>query len=177
MRLSHMLKEALKTERLIIKSPEIDHKVELTQLINDYAVVQWLSNMPFPYRLEDAEEFIERSQEKVLKQEFKTYMIFHNKKMIGGIELRDFNEHSCELGYWLGKKYWGKGFATEAVGRLLELGFDELNLNEIYAAYKVGNEASKKVLEKSGFQFYREKQEFDSVLERNEQLIEMVKRK
>ena len=177
MRLSHMLKEALKTERLVIKSPEIDDKVELTQLINDYDVVQWLSNMPFPYRLEDAEEFIERSQEKVLKQEFKTYMIFHNKKMIGGIELRDFNEYSCELGYWLGKKHWGKGFATEAVGRLLELGFDELDLNEIYAAYKVGNKASKKVLEKSGFQFYREKQEYDSVLNKNEQLIEMVKRK
>jgi len=177
MRLSHMLKEALKTERLVIKSPEIDDKVELTQLINDYDVVQWLSNMPFPYKPEDAEAFIERSQEKILKQEIKTYLIFHNKKMLGGIELRDFNKHSCELGYWLGKKYWGKGFATEAVGRLLELGFDELNLNEIYAAYKVGNKASKKVLEKSGFQFYREKQEFDSVLNKNEQLIEMVKRK
>tara|TARA_B100001996_G_C18379684_1_gene484828 strand:+ start:29 stop:547 length:519 start_codon:yes stop_codon:yes gene_type:complete len=172
-----MLKEALKTERLVIKSPEIDDKVELTQLINDYDVVQWLSNMPFPYKPEDAEAFIERSQEKILKQEIKTYLIFHNKKMLGGIELRDFNKHSCELGYWLGKKYWGKGFATEAVGRLLELGFDELNLNEIYAAYKVGNKASKKVLEKSGFQFYREKQEFDSVLNKNEQLIEMVKRK
>ena len=172
-----MLKEALKTERLVIKSPEIDDKVELTQLINDYKVVQWLSNMPFPYKLEDAVVFIEQSQEKILKQEIKTYMIFHNKNMLGGIELRDFNENSCELGYWLGKKYWGKGFATEAVGRLLELGFDELNLDEIYAAYKVGNEASKKVLEKSGFQFYREKEEFDSVLEKNQQLIEMVRKK
>ena len=172
-----MLKEALKTERLVIKSPEIDDKVELTQLINDYDVVQWLSNMPFPYKQEDAEVFIEQSQEKILKHEIKTYMIFHNKKMLGGIELRDFNGHSCELGYWLGKKYWGKGFATEAVGRLLELGFDELDLNEIYASYKVGNKASKKVLEKSGFQFYREKQEFDSALEKNEQLIEMVIRK
>ena len=38
MRLPHMLKEALKTERLVIKSPEIDDKVELTQLINDYKV-------------------------------------------------------------------------------------------------------------------------------------------
>ena len=75
-----MLKEALKTERLVIKSPEIDDKVELTQLINDYEVVQWLSNMPFPYQLEDAEVFIEQSQEKILKHEIKTYMIFHNKK-------------------------------------------------------------------------------------------------
>ena len=177
MRLFHMLNEALRTERLVIKTPEIDDKVELTQLINDYEVIQWLSNIPFPYKLEDAEVFIEQSQGKILKHEIKTYMIFHNKKMIGVIALQDFKGHSCELGYWLGKKYWGKGFATEAVCRLLELGFNELNLNEIYAAYKVGNEASKKVLEKSGFQFYREKQEFDSVLERNERLIEMVKRK
>ena len=59
MRLSHMLKEVLKTERLVIKPPEIDDKIELTQLINDYEVVQWLSNMPFPYQLEDAEVFIE----------------------------------------------------------------------------------------------------------------------
>ena len=93
MRLPHMLKEALKTERLVIKSPEIDDKVELTQLINDYKVVQWLSNMPFPYKLEDAVVFIEQSQEKILKQEIKTYMIFHNKNMLGGIELRDFNEN------------------------------------------------------------------------------------
>ena len=85
MRLSHMLKEVLKTERLVIKPPEIDDKIELTQLTNDYEVVQWLSNMPFPYQLEDAEVFIEQSQEKILKQEIKTYMIFHNKNMLGGI--------------------------------------------------------------------------------------------
>ena len=74
MRLSHMLKEVLKTERLVIKPPDIDDKVELTQLTNDYEVVQWLSNMPFPYQLEDAEVFIEQSQEKILKHEIKTYM-------------------------------------------------------------------------------------------------------
>ena len=177
MRLSHMLKEALITERLVIKSPEIDDKVELTQLINDYDVVQWLSNIPFPYTIGDAENFIERSQEKILKQESYNFMIFQNNKLLGGIALTEFNGPSCELGYWLGKRYWGNGFATEAVGGILKFGFDDLSLNEIYASYKIGNEASKNVLRKCGFHFYREFQEFDSVLEKYEQLIEMVIRK
>ena len=64
-----MLKEVLKTDRLVIKPPMIDDKVELTQLTNDYDDVQWLSNMPFPYKPEDAEAFIEQSREKILKQE------------------------------------------------------------------------------------------------------------
>ena len=177
MRLSHMLKEALITERLVIKSPEIDDKVELTQLINDYDVVQWLSTIPFPYTIGDAENFIERSQEKILKQESYNFMIFQNNKLLGGIALTEFNGPSCELGYWLGKQYWGNGFATEAVGGILKFGFDDLSLNEIYASYKIGNEASKNVLKKCGFHFYREFQEFDSVLEKYEQLIEMVIRK
>jgi len=177
MRLSHMLKEALITERLVIKSPEIDDKVELTQLINDYDVVQWLSTIPFPYTIGDAENFIERSQEKILKQESYNFMIFQNNKLLGGIALTEFNGPSCELGYWLGKRYWGNGFATEAVGGILKFGFDDLSLNEIYASYKIGNEASKNVLRKCGFHFYREFQEFDSVLEKYEQLIEMVIRK
>ena len=177
MRLSHMLKEALITERLVIKSPEIDDKVELTQLINDYDVVQWLSTIPFPYTARDAEDFIKRSQEKILKQESYNFMIFQNNKLLGGIALTEFNGPSCELGYWLGKQYWGNGFATEAVGGILKFGFDDLSLNEIYASYKIGNEASKNVLKKCGFHFYREFQEFDSVLEKNEQLFEMVIRK
>ena len=169
-----MLKEALKTERLIIKSPEIDDKVELTQLINDYAVVQWLSNTPFPYRLEDAEEFIERSQEKALKHEGYNFMIFQNNTLLGGIALTDFNGPSCELGYWLGKQYWGNGFATEAVGGILNFGFDELKLNNIFAVYKIDNEASKNVLKKCGFHFFREFQEFDTVIQKEVHLIEMV---
>ena len=53
--------------------------------------------------------------------------------MLGGIGLRDFYNESCQVGYWLGKQYWGNGFATEAVKSILDFGFDQLNLEEIYA--------------------------------------------
>ena len=175
MRLFHMLRKEIRTERLLIKSPEIDHRFELTQLINDKDVSKWLSDIPFPYTLNHAEEFIQRSREKALKHETYNFMIFQNNKMLGGIGLTDFRNQSCELGYWLGKKYWRYGFATEAVTGMLDFGFIQLNLIEIFASYKIGNEGSKRVLTKCGFQFNREKQEFDSVLLQEETLIEMIK--
>ncbi len=171
-----MLMKEIRTERLLIKTPQIDDKFELTQLINDKDVIKWLSEIPFPYTLSHAEEFIERSRERVLKQESYNFMIFQDKKMIGGIGLSEFNNKSCQVGYWLGKKYWGNGFATEALKSILDFGFDQLNLEEIYAAYKIGNEGSKKVLIKCGFEFYREKKEFDSLLQKEESLIEMIKK-
>ena len=171
-----MLMKEIRTERLLIKTPEIDDKFELTQLINDKDVIKWLSEIPFPYTLNHAEEFIERSRERVLKQESYNFMIFQDKKMIGGIGLSEFNNKSCQVGYWLGKKYWGNGFATEALKSILDFGFDQLNLEKIYAAYKIGNEGSIRVLNKSGFEYSRKKYEYDSVLNEEVFLTEMILR-
>ena len=172
-----MLMKEIRTERLLIKTPEIDDKFELTQLINDKDVIKWLSDTPFPYTLNHAEEFIERSQEETLKQESYNLMIFHNGKMLGGIGLRDLYNKSCQVGYWLGKQYWGNGFATEALKSILDLGFGQLNLEKIYAAYKIGNEGSIRVLNKSGFEYSRKKYEYDSVLNEEVFLTEMILRK
>ena len=170
-----MLEKEIKTERLTIKPPKMDDAVELTKLINEKSVVKWLSDIPFPYTMRHAEEFIERSQEKTLKNESYNFMIFQNNNMLGGIGLTELNNQSSELGYWLGKKYWRNGFATEAVTGILDFGFVQLKLKEIFASYKIGNEGSKRVLTKCGFQFHREKQEFDSILLKEETLIEMIK--
>ena len=172
-----MLMKEIRTERLSIRSPEIDHTYELTQLINDKDVIKWLSDTPFPYTLNHAEEFIERSQEETLKQESYNLMIFHNGKMLGGIGLRDFYNKSCQVGYWLGKQYWGNGFATEALKSILDFGFGQLNLEKIYAAYKIGNEGSIRVLAKCGFKYSRKKYEYDSELNEEALLTEVILRK
>ena len=87
MKLSLMLEKEIKTERLIIKSPQMDDAVELTELINDKSVVKWLSDIPFPYTMRHAEEFIERAQEKALKNESYNFMIFQNNKMLSLIHI------------------------------------------------------------------------------------------
>ena len=62
-----MFIKEIRTERLIIKIPEIDDRFKLTQLINDKDVTKWLSDIPFPYTISHAEEFIENLFTKCLK--------------------------------------------------------------------------------------------------------------
>ena len=58
-----------------------------------------------------------------------------------------------ELGYWLGLSYWGQGFATEAARAVIDYAFADLKLESIQAGARVTNPASRRVLEKCGFQW------------------------
>lgn len=62
-------------------------------------------------------------------------------------------EDECELGYWLGVPYWGKGIMPEAAEELLRHAFEELGMKKVWCAYYDGNEKSKRVQEKCGFQY------------------------
>ena len=82
-------------------------------------------------------------------------------KAIGSIELRlnghtDMTERDdeCELGYWLGKPFWNKGYMSEAVREMLRHGFNDLAMNTIWCRYYEGNERSKRVQEKAGFIYH-----------------------
>ena len=65
-----------------------------------------------------------------------------------------WGEGAAELGYWIGEEYWGNGYAVEASKRLIEHAFDDLDIQEIYASYRIENNQSKRVLEKLGFEYY-----------------------
>ena len=75
-------------------------------------------------------------------------------KFKGSTEFTDKGDE-CELGFWLGKKYWGKGYMTEAVKEVIRHGFEQVGVNKIWAAYYEGNEKSKHVQERCGFKFDR----------------------
>ncbi|WP_296882867.1 GNAT family N-acetyltransferase [uncultured Methanobrevibacter sp.] len=65
-----------------------------------------------------------------------------------------WGEGACELGYWVAEQYWGNGYAVEASEVLISRAFDELNVEKIYASYRIENSQSKRVLEKLGFKYY-----------------------
>ena len=84
-----------------------------------------------------------------------------NGKAIGAIELKlkghtDMTDRDdeCELGYWLGKPFWGRGYMPEAVRELLRFGFEELKMTTIWCGYYDGNLKSKRVQEKVGFVYH-----------------------
>ncbi|MEJ8767693.1 GNAT family protein [Oceanobacillus sp. HCA-5259] len=73
--------------------------------------------------------------------------------VIGTVTIRiDKSNNKGELGYWIGKDYWGNGFATETVDKLIGFGFNQLKLNKIWASALSRNIGSKAVVEKAGLQ-------------------------
>lgn len=74
--------------------------------------------------------------------------------MIGKESTFDIPKTEAEIGYWIGKPYWGRGLIPEAVRELLHHGFVELKLQRIWCGYFDGNEKSKRVQEKCGFKYH-----------------------
>ena len=71
-------------------------------------------------------------------------------KLKGSTDMTD-REDECELGYWLGKPFWGQGLIPEAARALLRYAFGELGMEAVWCGYYAGNEKSRKVQEKLGF--------------------------
>ena len=84
-----------------------------------------------------------------------------NNEAIGSIELmlnghtkRTERDDECELGFWLGKPFWGKGYMTEAAREIIRHGFIDIGMNKIWCGYYDGNQKSKRVQEKDGFIYH-----------------------
>ncbi|HZS75690.1 MAG TPA: GNAT family protein [Ktedonobacteraceae bacterium] len=78
-----------------------------------------------------------------------------NQRFIGRIQMQEWSDihHSAEVGYRLGTQYWGKGYATEALGAVIAYLFEQTTINRIYASTWAENIASARVLEKAGMRF------------------------
>ncbi|HVR29704.1 MAG TPA: GNAT family N-acetyltransferase [Thermoanaerobaculia bacterium] len=127
----------------------------LQRLADDTDVSRFLRNrFPHPYTLEDAREWIERTQSESGSPPLVFAIAGANASLLGSIGLErqaDVYRHSAELGYWLGRRHWGRGVATAAVEAICSYGFETLGLRRIYACVFAPNVASARVLEKAGF--------------------------
>lgn len=84
-----------------------------------------------------------------------------SNKAIGSIELKlnghtdmTTSDNECELGYWLGKPFWGRAYMPEAATELLRHGFETLGMTTIWCGYYDGNDKSKRVQQKLGFVYH-----------------------
>ena len=135
------------TDRLILrKAISEQEKISLVSQIGDWEVVKWLANAPYPYTDDDLEDYLLISDSNQFDLN-----IFLNNKLIGGVSLTLDDDNYYDLGYWIGKDYWGKGYATESSKKLLEYVLDKLDLPKIKSGYFVGNFVSGNVLKKLGF--------------------------
>src|SRR4051794_371535 len=112
----------LETERLTLQPFKKEDAFRISDLANDKELASILG-LPHPYELEYAEEWIAIQPEQIKEGvEYPlTILAKELNDIIGTITIRiDKNNNKGELGYWIGKDYWGNGFATEAVNKIIE---------------------------------------------------------
>ena len=127
----------------------------ITANINDKSIARWTINVPYPYKKKDALEFIGSRQVSFKTGTNYTFGIaeINDNAIIGCIDLvdTDWQDKKAEMGYWIGRKFRGRGYMTEAIYLMLGFGFHKLKLHKIYARVFNNNRASMKALEKNGF--------------------------
>lgn len=143
----------------------IGKKINLRKIIKSDAVsihqngkdkeVSTAVPLPTPYTLKHASDYIVLTDNFWKDKKEAQFGIEdkNNGKIIGMIGLMhlDFKFKKAEVGYWLGKKYWGQGLAKEALLLILEYAFKDLKLNRVYAKVYSRNIPSQKLLEKYNF--------------------------
>ncbi|MFC2038342.1 GNAT family N-acetyltransferase [Chloroflexota bacterium] len=143
----------IETDRLILRPFELDDAPVIRRFIGDWDVSNTLQNVPYPYEDGMAETWIKTSDERFKRGESLNFAITHqgHGKLIGsiGISIDGKNERG-ELGYWIGKPYWGNGYCSEAALEVVKYGFQGLELNRIYAMHMTRNPASGRVMQKIG---------------------------
>ena len=137
----------INTERLTLKKIEKKDLKILVNHLNNWNVVKWLVNVPYPYTLIDAEKWLDKSSKEEL-----ALNIYLKSILIGGITIdKRTTNNSPVLGYWIGEEYWGKGYAIEACNSLISFFFSNHSGNKLYASHMLKNEKSKKILLNLGF--------------------------
>lgn len=144
----------MQTERLIIRRWTLDDAKSLFEYAKDPDVGP-VAGWPAHKSIEDS---INTIKNVFNGKEAYAISLKEDNVAIGAIELKlkgntnlTNREDECELGYWLGKKFWGQGIMPEAVREILRRAFCELNMQKVWCGYYHGNVKSKRVQEKCGF--------------------------
>ena len=146
--------EPLKTERLILRPLVPEDAEAMHWLVNDWEVTRNLATVPFPYPRELADDWIQSTRRSLA--EGRAYQLAitgregDDEILVGVVGLR-IAERTGRLGYWVGRRFWGHGVATEAVGRLSRWAFANLDLDRLEAGVIIDNPASAAVLRRIGF--------------------------
>ena len=140
-----------RTDRLLLRPGWIEDAPALHKAICDEGVVCNLASAPWPYRYEDALTFLARER----SPHEPACLIFLRTdgapELIGSIGLGPFGAGEVELGYWIARRHWGRGFATEAGKAIIANARDTLRLRRLHAGHFLDNPASGRVLAKLGF--------------------------
>lgn len=139
-----------RTERLLLRPGWAEDAPALAAAIADEQIVRNLASAPWPYSLKEAEAFLAAPKDPALPSFLLFARTAADPELVGACGLGRRPSGAVELGYWIARAHWGKGYATEAARQLVEIA-RTLGLARLEASHFVDNPASGRVLEKLGF--------------------------
>ena len=141
------------TTRLLLRFFEPSDAKTVQRLAGHEEVARTTLAIPHPYPDGAAEQWIEHVRQSSEKGDHYAFAMIKKEdgSLIGNMSMGISQKHKrSELAYWVGRPFWGQGFATEAARRIVQFGFEDLNLNRICAAAMSKNPGSYKVMRKIG---------------------------
>jgi RimJ/RimL family protein N-acetyltransferase len=136
----------LETERLLLRSFRNADAAEFARLAGDWAVASMTSDIPYPFSSAQAVGWLRPVRGEV------RFGIELEGRLIGGMGFYRRPSGVAELGFWLGRPWWGHGYATEAGRAVVRHGFANPRLPAFSSAHFIDNQASARVLAKLGFE-------------------------
>ncbi len=142
-----MSTKPIATARLTLRAVTPEDVPRIAELGAEWDVASMTARMPYPYTEDSARQWIDS----ICPRE-RVFAVVHDGHVIGvaGYTLSS-EEKTAEIGYWLGKPYWGQGFATEAARALISRCFRKEAVEAVTCGHFVDNPGSARVIEKLGF--------------------------
>lgn len=153
----------LATARLHLRPLAPDDAPAIAAALQDPAIATGAADIPYPFSLETATRWIEMTIAMAARGTGITYAILAGDagEHIGEIGLDMVPAHRrAEVGYWISRPFWGRGYATEATRRVIRLTFEELGINRVGANCYTRNIGSARVLQKSGLRYERSARQY-----------------
>lgn len=137
----------IRGKRVALRTLTADDAPHIATLAGDWDVARMTDRIPYPYRERDALTWIDG-----LPDNERVFAIDLDGRLVGMCGVMLHPEGDAEIGYWIGRPWWGQGFATEAAALLIKYCFRDLKLSGITSGHYIDNPASQRVIEKLGFQ-------------------------
>lgn len=139
------------TDRLVLRAPVAADAQLIAELANDPVIARNTARLPHPYGLADAEAFLSAVAAQDPRRN-RTFAVEDRKfGLVGVLGFDERRPQQTEVGYWLGRPFWGRGYATEALAGALRWAEAAWGRRAVWAGHFDDNDASGQVLIKAGF--------------------------
>jgi RimJ/RimL family protein N-acetyltransferase len=153
----------LQTPRLVLRPPEVRDVDQLASLLNDFEVSRMTGRIPHPYARNDAEAFVESAVALPISEGINLVIETEEIGLVGGLGFFLGSDRSAEVGYWIGRDFWGRGLASEALECALLWAATEWGRRWVRARHYQDNPASGQVLIKAGFLYTGQRPQLPSI--------------